>query len=34
MTDEDKKGLYDHLLKIHGKRTLLLSDDDLIENMT
>ena len=33
LTDEDKRRLYDYLIKILGKRTLLLSDNDIIDNM-
>jgi len=33
LSDNDKKALYDYLVKIHGKKTLLLSDEDLIDNM-
>ena len=33
LSDNDKKALYDYLVKQHGKKVLLLSDEDIIDNM-
>ena len=33
LNDNDKKALYDYLVKQHGKKVLLLSDEDIIDNM-